>query len=221
MSPWVTVMRGPPSALASWIRYAWVRPSGTQRGGAGLFGRTDQAAFVQQPGDAHFGHGLDDARAADAGDAGGCDVLIEAFLVRPFLGPDDAKAGFLGDRINLYPFNGAGGGALARTDLSALECRAGGRGTGQNAAWCCPAEFRRWCLRRRSVRGLRIFRALPTGRPQRTVGADVACDTGQDIDLRARVHVGQVHLARGKRHAFRRGQRKWRLTQFHGIKPQQ
>ena len=46
-------------------------PFGDAARGAGLLGRADQARGIDHPGHAHLGHRLDDARAADAGDAGG------------------------------------------------------------------------------------------------------------------------------------------------------
>ena len=51
--------------------------------GAGGLGRADQARRVEQARHAHFRHRLDDARAADAGDAGVPGGLGEAVLGGP------------------------------------------------------------------------------------------------------------------------------------------
>jgi hypothetical protein len=53
--------------------------------------------------------------------------------VGPEVGADDLEARLLRVRVDLDPFDGAGGGALAGTDLRALEGGTGGGGAGEHA----------------------------------------------------------------------------------------
>ena len=109
--------------------------------GAGLIGAADQAALIDKARHPHLGHGFDDARAADAGDAGFIGGGGKARIVGPQIGADDAEARFLGDGVNLDPLNRAGGGTLARGNLRAFKRRAGGRGTGQHAGFIAQKQF--------------------------------------------------------------------------------
>ena len=67
--------------------------------------------------------------------------------------PMTRKRGSRVDGVDLDPLDGAGGGALARGDLRALEGGAGGRGAGEHLAACCRAGSRRWCRRRPPASG--------------------------------------------------------------------
>ena len=109
---------------------------------------------------------LDDARAADAGDAGGA-ARGESRVVGPELGADDAEARLLGRGVDLDALDGAGRGALAGGDLRALEGGAGGRGAGEHPARGCRAGSRRWCRRRRPASARRTGSAPRTAPPRR------------------------------------------------------
>ena len=195
-------------------------PFGLTTRGANLLGRADQAAFIQNTGHAHFGDGLDDARPADAGDASGGNGGVKARLIRPQIRSDHAETGFFGVRVDLDPLDRPRRGPLARADLRALKGRAGGRRTGQNAAFVPQQNF---CIgahidHQHQILGFaRLFRQRNGG----CVRAHMACDTGQNIDLRARVHRGQIQIAGLHLDHLGRGQRKGRLPQLDRVQPQQ
>src|SRR5690606_11361218 len=73
----------------------------------------DDAILGQDAGEIHLGDGLDDARAADAGNAEPSRVGGEAVLVGPVLAADDAEARLERVRIDAYALDGARRGALS------------------------------------------------------------------------------------------------------------
>jgi hypothetical protein len=84
-------------------------------------------------GEVHLGQRLDNARAADAGDAGLLGRLGEARVVGPEFRADHPEARLQGLAVDAHPLDGAGGGALAAGDLRPLKGRPGRRGAGQQA----------------------------------------------------------------------------------------
>jgi hypothetical protein len=136
---------------------------------------------VMIPGEIHLGDDLDDAGAADAGDADLLGGLVKARLVRPWLDADHAVARFQRFRIDADALDGAGGGALAAGDLRALEGRAGGRGGGDGAGRVAEHDLGIGAdidQQHHLVLAVRAFGECRCGR----VGADMAGDAGQHID---------------------------------------
>ncbi len=89
----------------------------------------------------HLGDHLDNAGAADAGDA---DAFFGGFIeptVLLLLDADDAGARFQRRHGLLLRADGAGRGALAAGDLGALEGGPGGRGAGEQALACEPSTI--------------------------------------------------------------------------------
>ena len=83
------------------------------------------------PAQEHLRDRLDDARAADAGDAEIRRRLREAGLVGPVIAADHLEARLEVQAVDAHAFDRARRRALAAGDLSALEGRAGRRGAGE------------------------------------------------------------------------------------------
>lgn len=153
-------------------------PVGDTTGGAGLFSRSDQTRRIQNARDAHFGDDFDDARTANASDAGGGDRLRESVFIRPDLRPDDAEARFLGLGVDLDLFDGTGGGALAGGNLCTLKGWTGWGRAGEDLVCIAQEDL---CVGAHVDDQNEIF-GLVWGFGQRDrcrVRAHVACDTGQ------------------------------------------
>ena len=146
--------------------------------GAGLLGGADEAGGVDEAGHAHLGDRLDDAGAADAGDAG---VGREGGVVGPGVDADDAEAGLLGHRVDLDALDGAGGGALAGGDLRPLEGGAGGGGAGEHPLAVAEEDLGVGADVDHEHQLLGAVGRLGEG-DGGGVGADVAGDAGQDVD---------------------------------------
>jgi hypothetical protein len=133
--------------------------------------------------------------------------------------PMTLKRGSFVARVDLDPFDGAGGGALAGTDLRALEGGTGGGGAGEHAlvsprrisalvptsttsvsSVCAPGPRTARRRRRRRPHGPRCRAG---GRPR----------GGRD--------PGKVEVPRVERDAVGGGQREGRLAQFHRVDAQQ
>ena len=93
-------------------------------------GAVDHAVGGDDAGKEHFRDRLDDAGAADAGDAGRCNCGLEARLVRPEIAADHLVLRLERFPVDPQALDRARRGALARGDLRALEGRPGRRGTG-------------------------------------------------------------------------------------------
>ena len=162
--------------------------------GPGARGAGDGAVGKQNAGKVHLGQRLDDARAADAGDAGGGGGLPEAFLVRPELAADDLDPGLQRFAVDAHPLDRARGRTLAGLDLRAFEGGAGRRGRGQQPRAVAEHDLGIGADiddQHRLVRPVRGF-----GKDHaRRIGADVARDAGQDVDARTRIDV-EVDVAR-------------------------
>ena len=122
-------MRGSPSRITK----AKVRPSALMRGVRAAMRPSMMPSGAQHAGDRHLGHRLDDARAANAGDAGASRRLGEAWIVRPEIAADHLEARLQRVAVDAQALDGAGRGALAATDLRALEGGAGRRRAGEQA----------------------------------------------------------------------------------------
>jgi hypothetical protein len=134
---------------------------------------------------------------------------------------DDLEARLLRFGVDLDPFDGAGGGALAGADLRALEGRAGGRGAGEHALGVAQQDLGIGADIDDSVSS--VWRAGRLGqRDGGGVGADMARDAGQQVDPRA---VGATPARSRSRAssvtAVGGGQREGRLAQFHRVDAQQ
>ena len=108
------------------------RRSAPWRGCAGCArpAAVDHAVLRDDAGEVQLGHRLDDARAADAGDASGRSPR-RSRLVRPQLAADHLEARLSVVAVDPHPLDRAGRRALAVGDLRALEGRAGRRGAGE------------------------------------------------------------------------------------------
>ena len=159
--------------------------------GAGLLGGADEAGGVDEAGGAHLGDRLDDAGAADAGDAG---VRREAGVVGPGVDADDAVAGLLRHRVDLDALDGAGGGALAGGDLRALEGGAGGGGAGEDAGPVAEQDLGVGADVDDEHEVVGAVGGLGEG-DRGGVGADVAGDAGQDVDAGVLVQASSISSA--------------------------
>ncbi len=166
-------------------RWKKVRPSAWTRGLFAAMPPSITPSCVEDAGQEHFRQRLDDARAADAGDAERPSVCLgEVRMVRPEIGADhlEARLQRVADRCARarWPRAPRAGrrrsARLRRPDRSATRRRAGGAG--------CPARFPHWCRHRRSS----VISSTSCGRlgqdDARGVGADMAGDAGQHIDAR-------------------------------------
>src|SRR3546814_8332048 len=108
-------------------------PVGLHARAARRRGAVDGAVLGEDAGEVHLRQHLDDAGAADAGDAELPGLLREAFLVRPEIAADYFEARLQGLGVDAHALDGAGRGALAAGDLRTLEVRAGRRGAGPQA----------------------------------------------------------------------------------------
>ena len=94
----------------------------------------DDAVLGDDAGQIHLGDHLDDARAADAGDAERLRPPRRSRARRTTCStPMTLKRGSSVSGIDAHALDGAGGGALAAGDLGAFEGRPGGRGGGEHA----------------------------------------------------------------------------------------
>ena len=136
------------------------------------------------PGKEHLGDGLDDAGAADAGDASRGRRLGEAGLVGPEVGADDLVARLERDAVDADALDRARRGALSAGDLGALEGRAGRRGAGEQAFPIAQHDLGIGAdidEQRQLVLQVRPLGEHDAG----GVGADMAGDAGQDVDIAA------------------------------------
>ncbi len=78
---------------------------------------------VDHSGEVHLGDDIDDARPADAGDAGAGDLGGERGIVRPDLDPDHLEPRLEAGRIDAHAFDRARRGPLTGADLRPLERR--------------------------------------------------------------------------------------------------
>ena len=92
----------------------------------GCLGRANQTGRIHQTRHAHLGHGFDDARSADAGDARGCGRCVKPVFIRPQIAANHPKPRLFTDWIDFNLFNRAGCGPLTRTDLGTFKSRSGG-----------------------------------------------------------------------------------------------
>ena len=155
-----------------------MRPWGTQPLGAGLLGGADQAGGVDEAGGAHLGDDLDDAGAADAGDAG---VRREGGVVGPGVRADDAEAGLL--VTGSISTRSMAPGAARWPEEICAPSKAGPVGEEQASTRLAVAEEDLGVgadvdHEHQLVGGLRALGEGDGG----GVGADVAGDAGQDVD---------------------------------------
>ena len=145
----------------------------------------------------HLHHRLDDPGTANAGDALPRQCVAESRLVGPEIRADHANPGLQGDRVDPYPFYGAGRSTLAGADLGAFKGRSGRTGAGQQPLVVAEHDFRigtdvHQQADRPAPVGL-LAKHHPSG-----IGADMTGDTGQQIgygawiDLKAKVSGRQV-----------------------------
>ena len=150
---------------------------------------------VTMPGEVQLGDDLDDAGAADAGDAGLLDGLGEVRRIRPRVHADDPEARLQRRAVDADALDGAGRGALAAADLGALEGRAGRTGRGEQPALVAQDDLRVGADVHEQGHALGQLRFLGQDDAGR-VRADVARDAGQDVDACARVRP-DAQLGRG------------------------
>ena len=134
----------------------------------------------------------------DAGHTGRGNRLVEPVLVRPFVAADDLEPRTQVGRVDAHTFDGARRGALATTDLRALEGGTGRARTGEQALAIAEHDLRIGADiddQHRLVRRLWRFGQQDGG----GVGADVTGDARQQIDVGARVQI-EVECARRGRH---------------------
>ena len=142
--------------------------------------RGDDAGEVQ------LGDDLDDAGAADAGDAGLGGRLLEAGLVRPELGADDPEARLERSPVDPHTLDGARRGPLAAADLGALERRAGRARGGEQVVAVAEDDLGVRPDVDDELDDLALVGRLGEDHPGR-VGPDVAGDARQDVDAGAGV----------------------------------
>ena len=179
----------------------------------------DDAVLGDDAGQEHLGDDLDDARAADAGDAGLGDAGREGRLVRPGVHADDPEARL--ERLAVDPdaLDGARRGALAAGDLGALEGRTGRARGGEQAALVAEDDLgvRADVDDQRHPLGLvRLLGQDDAG----GVRADVPGDARQDVDPRARVRA-QAQLGGGRPDRPVRRQRERRAAERRRVDAEQ
>src|SRR5579872_6896680 len=144
-------------------------------------GAVDHAVFGNDPGEIHLGDDFDNARAADAGNAGRSRRFGEAFFVRPELATDHLETRLQSRAINAYPLDRARGGALAAGNLRAFEGGPGRRGAGEQAAAIAEDDLGVRAdidQQREIVAKIRAFGQDHAGR----IGADMAGNARKAID---------------------------------------
>jgi hypothetical protein len=179
----------------------------------------DGAVAQDDAGEVHLGQRLDNARAADAGDAGLLGRLGEARVVGPEIRADHPEARLQGLAVDAHPLDGAGGGALAAGDLRPLEGRPGRRGTGQQALLVAEHDLGVGAdvdHQGHLVAQVRTFRQDDAGR----VGAHVAGDAGQDIGAGVGMEM-EVELLGPEGDARVGGEREGRAAELRRIDAQQ
>jgi hypothetical protein len=158
-------------------------PVGSQRGGARGLGAADEARGVEQARHAHLGHRLDDAGAADAGDAGVLRGLGEAGIGGPEVGADDLEARLL--RVGSISTRSMAPGAARWPALICAPSKAGPVGEEQ-ASTPSVSPSRISALVPTSTTSVRSVCA-PGRLGQRDgggVGPHMARDAGQEVDAR-------------------------------------
>ena len=156
----------------------------------------DDAVLGDDARQEHLGDDLDDARAADAGDAGVGDAGREGRLVRPGVHADDPEARL--ERLAVDPdaLDGTRSGALAAGDLGALEGRTGRARGGEQAAPVAEDDLGVRADVHDQGHPLGLVRLLGED-DAGGVGADMPGDARQDVDPGARVRA-QAQLGRGR-----------------------
>ena len=154
----------------------------------------DHAVLADDAGKIHFRYRFDDAGTADAGDAGGRDRRGEHGIVRPQLAADHLETRLERRRIDAQPLDGARRGALAATDLRALERRSRRAGAGEQAMAVAEHDLGVGAYidqQRHFVRQIG-----PLGQDDaRRVGTDMTGDARQHVDARVGVDR-EIELAR-------------------------
>ena len=153
----------------------------------------DHAVLVDDPGEIHLGHDLDDARAADPRDLG----RGELGCVRPCVVPDDAEARLQGGRIDPDPLDGARCGPLAAAYLGAFERRAGGARRREHPFTVAEHDL--------GV-GADVHDEAELVAQVRRLGEDDARGIGAHVPRHAREHVGararmETEIERARRYA--------------------
>ncbi len=223
MSPWVTVISGPPSAAAVVQHIAMRAPVGDAARSFRSVRPTDQPALDRQgPAMRISATASMMPGPADAGDAGRCpSPSAKPGSSDQRSDPITAKARLLGHGVDLDPLDGARGGALAGLEICAPS-NAGPVGLEQ-------ASTRRLVAKQDFGVGADIddqhhvlgFVRLFRQRHGCGIGPDMAGDAGQDIDPGGTVHGRQVELAGIERQAAAGRQREGGLAQFHRIDAEQ
>ena len=101
----------------------------------------DDAVAGQDSAKEHFGDDLDNAGAANSGDADPGDRFGKARLVRPKIAADHLESRLQSLPIDAHALDRAGRSALAAGNLRALEGRAGRRGTGEQPILVAKDKF--------------------------------------------------------------------------------
>ena len=182
-------------------------------------GAVDDAVLPDDAGEVHLRDHFDDARAADAGDAGRGGGLGEARLVRPQVAADDLEARLQRLRIDAHALDGARRRALAAADLRALEGRTGRARAGEQALVVAEHDLGIGADVDEQRHLLGEVRALGQ-HDAGGVGADVAGDAGQHVDARVAMD-GEVDLGRPHRQRRVGRQRERRAAQLDRIDAEQ
>ena len=171
-----------------------MRPVGTMRSLRAASAPSMTPSSLDHAGQEQLADHLDDAGAADAGDAERRRGLGEFRLVGPVVAADHLHLRLQRRRVDAHALDGAGRGALAAGNLGALEGRAGRRGGGDEALPVAEHDLGVGAdidQERDLLAAVRAFGERRAG----GVGADMAGDAGKRVDARALVHR-QADVAR-------------------------
>ena len=187
-------------------------PSGHDTRAARGHRAVDDAVLRDDTGEVQFGEHLDDARAADTGDAGGRGSGSETGIVRPQVRADDLEARLQRFTVDAHAFDGARCRTLAATDLRTFK--GGARGAGARHETLAVAEhdfgIRADVHEQRHL----LVQVRPLGENHASgVGTHVTGDAGQGVHARVRVQ-GDAEFGGCHRHGAIDRQREGRAAEF-------
>ena len=161
-----------------------MRPVATMRSLRAASAAVDHAVLADDAGQKHLADRLDDAGAADAGDADVGRRLGEFRLVGPLVAADHLHLRLERHRIDPDALDRARRGALAAGNLRALEGRAGRRGGRDQPILVAEHDLGVGAdvdQQRDLLAAMRTFRERRAG----GIRADMAGDAGEGVDARA------------------------------------
>ena len=170
-------------------------------------------------GEIEFRHHLDDARTADASNAGLLRGRGKRRVVGPQLRTNNAKARLQRFAVNAYTLDGTRGSTLTAADLCAFKSRAGGARARHQLVLVAQHDFG---IGAHVHQQRHLFQQVGTfGKDDtRGVGADVAGDAGQHVNTCGRVQL-QAKVRRAHRDATVDSERKRCTAQLHRVNAQQ